>query len=344
MISHSALNGTKMHEYGEYIMKIKDEMGFEGFILSDWDSIENCSGATLKDNVILSVNSGIDMLMEADHFEECRKYIVEAVNEGSISQERVDDAVTRIIRVKMNAGLFEDPYLNNTNPSYEWNCEESIENARILAEESLVPIKDGGNLTIKEGSKVFVAGPAASDMGAMLGGWTYVWLGISDADYGKKVFPDSPTILEALQEAAKDGNFTIVTDKAEISSCDMVLLCLGEMPYAEWYGDTDDLSITGNLGLDGNKEAIELAKESGLPTTTLLICGRNVIIEDYIDDWDSVLMCYLPGSEGGNAICNALTGKCEYKGHLPMPYYKSESDIANGNIWLSVGFSATDGN
>ncbi|MBO7425952.1 MAG: glycoside hydrolase family 3 protein [Clostridiales bacterium] len=342
MISHSALNGTKMHEYGEYIMKIKNEMGFEGFILSDWDSIENCSGATLKDNVVLSINAGIDMLMEADHFEECRKYIVEAVNEGLISQERVDDAVTRIIRVKMEAGLFEDPYLLNKTPSFEWNCDESIENARILAEESLVPIKDGGNLTIKEGSKVFVAGPAANDMGVMLGGWSYIWQGISDEEYGDKVFPDSPTILEALEEASKDGNFTIVTDESEISSCDMVLLCLGEMPYSEWYGDAEDLSITGDLGLDGNKEAIDLAKKSGLPTTTLLICGRNVIIEDYINDWDSVLMCYLPGSEGGNAICNALTGKCKYKGHLPMPYYKSETDIDSGNVWLPLGYSALD--
>ena len=105
MISHSSLWGTKMHENAEYISYLKDTLGFKGFILSDWDYIEKCSGANIKENVILCINAGMDMLMEADNYETCRQYIIEAVNEGAISNERIDDAVTRIIKVKMMQGF-----------------------------------------------------------------------------------------------------------------------------------------------------------------------------------------------------------------------------------------------
>ena len=340
MISHSALNGTKMHEYGEYIMMLKNEMGFEGFIISDWDSIENCSGADLEENVILCVNAGIDMLMEADNYEECRQIIVDAVNSGAISQERVDDAVTRIIRVKMDAGLFEDPYLENIEPSCDWNSDDAQELARTLASESLVPLKDDAGLTIEPGSRVFVTGPAMDDTGVMCGGWTYTWEGNTDSNVGMQWVATGSTIFDALRHKAEEYDLTIVTDEAEIDTCDVVILCVGEIPYAEWNGDTADLSITGSHGLDGNAEAIALAQESGLPTITLVVAGRNVIISDYIDQWDSVIMCYLPGSEGGNAIAANLLGEAEYTGTLPMPYYESVEDIESGRVWHDVGYSA----
>ena len=151
MVSHSSLEGTKMHENAKYISYLKDDLGFDGFVLSDWDSIENCSGADLKENVILCVNAGIDMLMEADNFEECRGYLVEAVEEGTISRERLDDAVTRIIKVKMDAGLFKDPYLKEVKPTYEYGSEESHKVSRELAEKSFVPLKAGEHMTIEKG-------------------------------------------------------------------------------------------------------------------------------------------------------------------------------------------------
>ena len=340
MIAHSSLWGTKMHENAEYLKILKDDFGFEGFILSDWDSIEKCSGANVKENVILCINAGIDMLMEADHYEECRQYIIEAVNEGKISQERVDDAVRRIIQVKMDAGLFDDPFMENFTPDHEFGSDESHQLARQLAAKSFVPLKAGKHLTIEPGMKVFVTGPAATDTGVLCGGWTYIWQGISDKDAGQRILPDDPTILDALEAAGTEKGFEVITDPDRISECDMVVLCVGERPYAEWEGDTEDLSIIGDMALSGNKKAIEEAAASGKPTLTLVVAGRNVLPGEYLDNWDSCIMCYLPGSEGGNAVADVLTGEVPLTGTLPMPYYSSIDQIGTGKCWHEAGWNA----
>ena len=340
MVSHSSLLGTKMHENAEYLNYLKNDLGFEGFILSDWDSIEKCSGSNLKENVILCINAGIDMLMEADNYEVCRNYIVEAVNEGSISEERINDAVTRIIKVKKDAGLFEDPYMENFSPSYEFGSERSHEVARELAAKSFVPLKAGNHMTIEPGMKVYVTGPASDDTGVMCGGWTYFWQGSTDVACNERVLPNDPSVLDALMTAADKIGFEVITDPSRIDECDMVILCIGEHPYAEWEGDTADLSIVGDMALYGNKSAIEQAAASGKPTLTLIFAGRNVIIDDYLDSWDSCIMCYLPGSEGGNAVADVLTGRVPLTGTLPMPYYSSVDQIGTGQCWHEAGWNA----
>ena len=345
MLSHSSLNGTKMHENEKYISILKNDMGFQGIVLTDWDSIMNCSGDSYKDNIIIGVNAGIDMFMTETEHENAMNYIIEGVNEGKISEERINDAVTRIIRVKKEAGLFDDPYLENLNPTYEFNSQESHDVARQMAAESFVPLKIGGHTYITSGMKVFVTGPAADDVGAMCGGWTNWWQGMSDQDFagygtGVEHFREGNSIVEALTKASQEMGFEIITDESQIGSCDVVLLCIGEKPYAEWYGDTPDLSLNGSCALKGNSEAIELAKKSGKPTVALIVAGRNVIISDYIDQWDSCIMLYLPGTEGGNAVADVLTLKTPLRGTLPMPYYSSVDQIGTGKTWHDVGWSA----
>ena len=340
MLSHSSLNGTKMHENEKYISYLKNEMGFNGIVLSDWDSIMNCSGETYEENVILGVNAGIDMLMTDTDHESVRDDIIKAVNDGRISEDRINDAVTRIIRVKKDAGLFEDPFMENFNPSYEYGSQRSHEVARQLAAESFVPLKAGKNMYIKPGMKIFVTGPAADDVGSLCGGWTNWWQGLSDSDFGEHFRTEGPSIVEALKAAAEEGGFEITTDKSQVDSCDMVLLCIGEIPYAEWYGDTEDLSITGNLGMSQNASAIKFAQNSGKPTVTLIVAGRNVIINDYIDQWDSCIMLYLPGTVGGNAVVDVLTQKAALTGTLPMPYYSSVGQIGTGECWHDIGWNA----
>lgn len=333
MISHSSLNSIKMHENAEYINDIlKGKMGFQGFVVSDWESIQHISVNDLKEQVIVAINAGIDMLMQPENFELCAEYIIEAVQEGSISKARVDDAVTRIIKVKLNAGLFDDPMQESIDTVEEEVGSDSYRRlAAKLVEKSLVLVKNENNvLPFKHGMKIYVTGPASNKSGIYCGGWTGQWMGIQDIKGGS-------TILDGLKDIADEYNFTIITDKDKANEADVVLLCIGEQTYAEWYGDTEDLSITGSLGLPGNKEAIDEANKLGLPTITCIVAGRNTIISDYIDWWDAVVMCYLPGSEA-KVIANVLSGKADFSGKLPMPWYSSVDEIGTDKCLFPLGY------
>ncbi len=341
MISHSSLNGVKMHENKEYIMKLKNEMGFEGFIVSDWESIQYISGSSYKEQVITSINAGIDMLMEVEEFDEAKQIITDAVKSGDISEERVDDAVTRIIRVKKEEGLFEDPFLEKTETKQkETGSLEYRKTAEKLVEESLVLLKnDSDVLPLKEGTKVYITEPAADDASVQCGGWTIEWNGSSEKDIAGVT-----TIQNAFECYAEEYGIEIITDKKKAPDADVVLLCVGEHAYAEWNGDTADLELCGELGLPDNKKDIEEAKKLGKPTVTCIIAGRNVIIdsEDY-DDWDSVVMCYLPGSEG-KGISDVLCGCTDFAGKLPSPWYGSIDQIGTDQSFLERGYGFTYGN
>lgn len=340
MISHSSVNGVKMHENAYYINDVlKGEMGFDGIVVSDWESIHNISVQGNKNQVVTAINSGIDMLMEPDSYSQCYQSIIEAVNEGLISQERIDDAVIRIIRVKKALGLLSDPMQENLSMSYsEVGSAEGRDIARQLVEKSLVLLRnDGGVLPLKPGSKIFITGPAMNDTGAQCGGWTVEWPGSTDIKAGRRYVEGATTILEGLQAISGEYSLTIITDEKQASEADITILCVGEIPYAEWYGDTTDLSLTGSHALPGNKEAIELAKSLGKPTVALIVSGRNLVIEEYFNDWDAVVMCYLPGSEA-DGMANVLTGKVPFTGTLPMPWYKSVNDIGTNNYKFDVGY------
>ena len=259
MISHSSLNGVKMHENKEYIMKLKNEMGFEGFIASDWESIQHISGPSYREQVITSINAGIDMLMEVERFDEAKQIITDAVKGGEISEERVDDAVTRIIRVKKEAGLFEDPFLEKTETKQkETGSTEYRKIAEKLVEESLVLLKnDADVLPLKEGMKVYITGPAADDASVQCGGWTIEWNGSS-----KKDIAGVTTIQEAFETYADDYGIEVITNRKKAKNADVVLVCVGEQAYAEWNGDTADLELCGALGLPENKKAIETLKQN----------------------------------------------------------------------------------
>ncbi|WP_051530608.1 glycoside hydrolase family 3 protein [Ruminococcus flavefaciens] len=340
MISHSSLNGVKMHENKEYIMKLKDEMGFEGFIVSDWGSIQHISGDSYKDQVITSINAGIDMLMETDRYDEAKQIIVDAVGSGEITEERVNDAVTRIIKVKKEAGIFDDPLCENLQTKQkETGSLEYRKIAEKLVEESLVLLKNENNvLPLKKGTKVYITGPAANSCRAQCGGWTMDWNGPNSKDV-----PGVTTILEAFERYAEDYGIEVITDSEQADKADVVLLCLGEQNYAEWNGDTEDMSLFGTLGLNGNKEARAEAKALGKPTVTCIVAGRNVLINKRVyDDWDSVVMCYLPGSEG-KGISDVLCGCSDFTGKLPSPWYSSLDQIRTDNSWLERGYGLSYG-
>ncbi|MBQ2581596.1 MAG: glycoside hydrolase family 3 protein, partial [Ruminococcus sp.] len=324
MISHSAVNGVKMHENGKYIKKLKDELGFKGFIVSDWNSVQNTSAKTYEDQIINSVNAGIDMFMEVDTTAQVVETIVKAVGDGRISQERVDDAVTRIIRVKQEAGVFKDPLCENLETKQsETGSEEYRKVAQELVEKSLVLVKnEDKTLPLQKGTTVYITGPAADNAQAQCGGWTIDWNSSPEKD-----IDGVTTIQKGFEQLADQYGITVITDKSKASEADVVLLCVGEQSYAEWNGDTEDLALCGSHGLDGNAEAIKEAKELGKPTIACIIAGRNVILDKQdMKNWDSIVMCYLPGSEG-QGVANVLCGGAKFTGTLPSPWYANVDQI-----------------
>ena len=337
MISHSSLNGVKMHENKEYIDRLKNEMGFEGFVVSDWDSIQNTSPDNYYDQVVTAVNAGIDMLMEHSLFDEARVIIEEAVENGDIPAERVDDAVTRIIQVKKDMGIFRDPYGDELKTGVEeTGTPQYRKTAEKAVEESLVLLKNEGDvLPLKEGTSIYITGPAANDDRTQCGGWTIGWNSSPDS-----TIPGVTNIKEAFAEMADECGFAIYTKDRDADKADVVLLVLGEESYAEWNGDAENMDLCGDLGLAGNLKAIEKAKELGKPVVVCIVAGRQVLIDKYIDDWDAAVMCYLPGSEG-RGVVNVLSGKAEFSGTLPSPWYSSTDQIGTEECWLPVGYGLT---
>ena len=340
MPSFSSFNGVRMHA-NKYLITdaLKDELGFDGFVISDWEAINSLGGANLYENIVISTNAGVDMFMQPYQPIDVINSIVDAVENDEITAERIDDAVTRILKVKMEMGLFEDPMQDNIKSDVtQLGSDEYRDIARQLVEKSLVLVKNDGNvLPIKKGTKVFLTGPAINNLGAQCGGWTLTWQGLQDSN-GVKI-TSGTTILDGFKKYADEYGIEIITDEERASEADITILGIGEIPYAEYEGDTRDLSITGDKALQGNEEAIELAKSLNKPTVTLIVAGRNVLINDYINDWDSVVMCYLPGTEG-DGIASVLLNKTPFSGKLPMPWYKSLENIAtdDAEIQFPLGF------
>ena len=340
MVSYSSLNGTKMHENGEYIRRLREEMGFTGVIMSDSEALHHISPDTYEEQVITGVNCGLDLLMEGERYDEAVRIIVDAVNDGRISRERVDEAVTRIIRLKKDIGLFDDPFCRNMKTAQQdTGSKEYREVAEKLVEKSLVLIKNENNtLPLKQGMKVYVTGPAADHGQAQCGGWTMGWVRSPYKD-----IPGVTTIQKAFKKYAGEYGIEVITNPAKADEADVVILCVGEEAYAEWYGDTEDLQLCGKLGLRGNRKAIDDVKALNKPVVTCIIAGRHVLLDpvDY-ESWDSVVMCYLPGSEG-KGIADVLCGLTDFTGRLPEPWYGSLDQIGTDECFLKCGYGLSYG-
>jgi beta-glucosidase len=343
MASFSSYQGVKMHENSYLINDVlKAELGFAGFVVSDWEALTALSGTNFEEDVALAINAGVDMLMEPNNYKDAMNAIVNNVNSGKISEERINDAVSRILTVKFDLGLFEDPYQEKLAKEVtELGTAGYRELAKKLVAKSQVLLKNEGTLLpLKQGQKVYVTGPAINDMGLQCGGWGLTWQGNMDENGGK--ITEGTTILEGIQEYGKKYDIEIITDEDQATDADVVILALGEIPYAEFEGDTTDLSITGSLAHPGNQMSIEQVEGLHKPTITLLVAGRNVIISDYMNQWDSIVMSYLPGTEG-DGVASVLFGEEPFHGKLPMPYYQSVKDIGNtkNELLYEFGYGLT---
>lgn len=313
MVSFSSINGTKCHGNGELIQGVlKDEWGFAGFVLSDYEGIHQLPG-TVYDQVVAAVNSGIDMLMEAQSWKGALAALQKAVEDGAISEERIDDAVGRILRVKFQLGLFENPLGDGSLIRDEFASDAHREVARKAVRESLVLLKnDNDTLPIKDNTKVFISGPAMDSVGVQCGGWTLTWQGTPRLSNGT-------TILDGFKEMAAQTAGEIITDKSKAAEADVAVVVIGETPYAEYEGDDGDLSLDGGMALDGNIKALEYAYSLEKPVAVIMVSGRPRIVTDQIPHWDALVQAWLPGSEGA-AVADVLYGKYGFEGTLPVTW------------------------
>jgi beta-glucosidase len=325
MVSFSSWNGTKMHAH-EYLITdvLKDELGFEGFVVSDWAGIDQIS-PDYYESVVAAINAGIDMAMVPYDYERFINTLTEAVEDGDVSIERIDDAVRRILRAKFALGLFENPYADPTLlDSIGSDMHRII--ARAAVRDSLVLLKNDGDILPmgEDTGVVLVAGQAADDVGIQSGGWTIQWQG------GEGDILPGTTILEGIERVAPEGA-TVYYNRAgtpqvhgEAVEPDVCIAVVGERPYAEGVGDDADLTLP-----DQDLAVLDNLGEACDRLGVVLVSGRPLIITDLIDDWDAVVAAWLPGSEG-DGVAEVLFGVQGFSGTLPLTWPASVDQLPLG--------------
>ncbi len=314
MISYSSVNGTKMHGSQYWITEIlKEDMGFEGFIISDWNAIHQLPG-DFEDQIVLSINAGVDMLMEPYDWEQAMQLIVEAVEGNRIDEERIDDAVRRILQIKHKRGLFDDPF-RRLDDSHLYSDDHAAL-ARDAVRKSLVLLEnDNDSLPLDKNDTIYLLGPGADNVGYQSGGWTRFWQGTEDADLGV-----GSSILDAFTEVLAANGGTLVNT---VAAADTVVVVLAETPYSEGWGDNDNLTLTGGNAHVGNAAALTIAAQAqaaGKNVVGILISGRPLLLEDHLDHFDSFVAAWLPGTEGGAGIADVLFGDYDFHGTLSFTW------------------------
>lgn len=317
MISYSSLNGERMHQNKTLITDIlKGELGFKGYIISDYEATNDVTGSTFEAKIIRTVNAGIDMLMEPNKFDQTYDAIIAGFNKGLISMDRINDAVSRILTVKYEIGIF-DPL--NRVPEDLRNA-DSLSVARQAVRESLVLLKNEGNaLPLSKSSNLLVVGPGANDIGIQSGGWTLSWQG------GTGNNTAGTSILQAIQQTTTGNIYTSLSD---LDKADAVIVVLAEKPAAEWFGDSSDLSLNGSTAYQANVDILEALQTTDKPVIAILLSGKPLLMNDYIDVIDAFVMAFLPGTEG-LGITDVLFGDFDFKGKLPYTYPKTLSQASH---------------
>jgi len=316
MASYSSWNGQKLHGH-KYLLTdvLKDELGFEGFIISDWAGIDQLPG-DYRSDVKQSINAGVDMVMTPYNYEEFINTLTSLVNAGEVTQDRIDDAVRRILYQKFALGLFERPYTDRSLTSYV-GLPSHREVGRQAVRESMVLLakKDGALPLRKSNQKILVAGRHADNLGFQCGGWSISWQG------GSGDITTGTTILEGIENAAGSSQVVFSEDASSGTDADVAVVVIGEEPYAEGQGDRDDLSL--------NKNDVRLVQELygyGMKVVVVLISGRPMLIDNILPYSDAVFAAWLPGTEG-QGIADILFDDFQPTGKLGHTWPRSMAQV-----------------
>ena len=299
MASFSSYNGRKLHGDYELLTEVlKDKLGFNGFVVGDWNGHGQVPGCTNED-CPNAFNAGVDMFMAPDSWKGLYESTLKHVKEGTITLERLDDAVRRILRVKLASGIFEKG-APSTRPFAGDENQLALPAHRALARqavrESLVLLKNNNQLLpLDAGKTILVVGDGAEHIIKAAGGWTLSWQG---EGHTNDEFPNGESILEGIKEAvAKKGGKLIFSPEADTNlTADVVIAVYGEDPYAEFQGDRKHLDFEPN-GFDTEKLATY--KEKGIPVVSVFLSGRPMWTNPELNNSDAFVAAWLPGSEGG---------------------------------------------
>ena len=324
MVSYSSWNGTKMHG-NKYLLTdlLKNELGFKGFVVSDWAAIDQL-GPDYKSDIEKSINAGLDMIMipngpgQKNNYIEFINDLKDLVDSGIVPMSRINDAVKRILRVKLEIGIFQHPFTNREYTS-QVGSKSHREIARQCVRESLVLLKNSDNILplSKNIKDIVVAGKSANDIGNQCGGWTISWQGESG-----NVTPGGTTIYEAIKQAVSPNTKVILSkDGSDVSSADVAVVCIGEKPYAEMIGDRDTLDLSKE-----DEEVIDNFKSKGIPVVVILISGRPMIINSALKKSNAFIAAWLPGTEG-EGIADVLFGDYKPTGKLSQSWPRNMKQI-----------------
>jgi len=326
MPSLSSYSGERMHGHHYLLTELlKGELGFPGFIVSDWGGIDQVD-TDYYQAVVKAINAGVDMSMVPTDYQRFQAKIAQAVDSGTIPLKRIDDAVKRILTVKFTMGLFEQPVADRRYQSLVGSAQHRLL-AREAVAKSLVLLKNE-NRTLplsKSVPTILVAGQWADDIGLQCGGWTVSWLGSS----GRTTI--GTTILEAIQSTtspetvvayAPEGDFSELLEKnGQLAPAEVGLVVVGEMPYAEGFGDRADLTLPA-----AEISLIERVRRQCKNLVVILISGRPLILTDQLPLMDALIAAWLPGSEG-QGVADVLFGDVPFTGKLSYTWPRSMEQV-----------------
>ncbi len=334
MVNSASINGIPTHANKRLLTGwVKEDLDWDGMLVTDWADIDNLYqrdhvAADKREAVALGINAGIDMIMDP-YDPECVNDIVALAESGAIPMARIDDAVRRVLRLKVRLGLFDHPIWDKEYPDF--GCERFAKESYAAAVESEVLLKNEGILPLKGTERILVCGPNANTLRALNGGWSYRWQGSAD-----EFAPQYNTILEALQKRFQRVNYVPgveydetpnmwqVDDKTGIFKAvaaalisDVVICCVGENSYCETPGNMDDLNLSEN-----QKDLVKALSGTGKPIVLVLNEGRPRLIGDIEPLVDAVVDVMLPSNYGGDALAALLSGDENFSGKLPFTYSK----------------------
>lgn len=344
MTSYSSWQGVKMAGNGSLVTGVlKKRMDFGGFVVTDWNAHGQLAGCT-NEACPQALEAGIDMYMAPDTWKAIYADLLVRAKAGTLPMDRVDDAVRRILGVKMRLGLFEAGKPSSRPYSGQWNLLGAPEHravAREAVRKSLVLLKNQGVLPLKPGGRLLVAGEGTDDIARQSGGWTLSWQGTGLTN---SQFPGATSLWTGLKQAveAGGGRAELSPDGSFTTKPDAAVVVFGEKPYAEFQGDRATLALDADL--TGPFATIRKLQARGVPVVAVMLTGRPLYVNAALNAADAFVVAWLPGTEG-NGLADVLVGdsagkpRFDFSGTLPAAWPRTTS-MADGALY-DLGYGLT---